>query len=164
MKPPMDVATRVSRELSIVLERLVGDADRDEPPTLDDVRRVARRHSSAAGRRDEVLHPQQSLSLLDEIESLIEEFGPEALAIDFVPAKASEALSRIIEVATGDRREFREPTLGGVRDAMVGGLTARLVGDGSIDPDEDQTLLDEIDGLIGLHGRDALAEDYVRFE
>jgi hypothetical protein len=47
---------------------------------------------------------------------------------------------------------------------MVEGLTARLAGDGTIDPDEDATLLAEIDVLIRRHGPDAVAEGFIRFE
>jgi len=59
----------------------------------------------------------------------------------------------------------RRATLGSVRDAMVGGLTARLVGDGAIETDEDNgMLLAEIEVLIARFGKDALAEFFVRFE
>jgi hypothetical protein len=58
----------------------------------------------------------------------------------------------------------QRPTLGAVRDAMLHGLVARLVGEGAIDPDEDETLLGEIEDLIGHHGQDALAEDLLRYE
>ena len=88
MKPPIDIATRVSRELSALVERLTVDADRDEPPTLADVRRAARRWAHTAGRLGERLHPQLSASMLDEIDNLIDEFGPEAPAVDFVTARA----------------------------------------------------------------------------
>jgi hypothetical protein len=47
---------------------------------------------------------------------------------------------------------------------MANGLMARLVGDGTIEPDQDQTLIAEIDGLVERHGPDAVAEDFVRFE
>lgn len=164
MKLPIDVASRVSPELSAFMERLIGDPDREEPAVLGDVRDAARKGSSAAVRLDETVHPQQSASMLDEIDDLIEEFGAEAPAIDFVAAKASETLSRVIEVAVEGARNRHEATLGMVRDAMLDGLTGRLVGDGIIESDEDQTLLAEIDGLIARHGRDALAEELIRFE
>jgi len=164
MKLPIDVASRVSRELSTLIERLATDPDREEPPTLADVRTVVSRRVGAAGRREESMHPQQSASMLDEVDDLIAEFGAEAAAVDFVAAKASEPLSRIIEVAIGDAPPRRKSTLATVRDAMAGGLIARLVGDGIIEADEDQTLLAEIDALIERHGPDAVAEEFVRFE
>ena len=93
---------------------------------------------------------------------MIDEFGGDVPAIDFVAAKASESLSRIIEVAMENPLVRRRATLEGVRDAMADG--ARLAGDGFIEPDEDQTLQGEIDGLIERYGGHTLAEDFIRFE
>ena len=95
---------------------------------------------------------------------MIDEFGGDVPAIDFVAAKASESLSLIIEVAMENPFVRRRTTLEGVRDAMADGLTARLAGDGFIEPDEDQTLQGEIDGLIERYGGHTLAEDFIRFE
>lgn len=162
MKYPIDVSSRVSRELSTVLDRLANDPDREGVPTLADARAIVARRVGDAGRRDEAMHPQLSASMLDEIDGLIAEFGGEAPAADFVASKASEPLSRIIEAAAG--RVRGRTTLGAVREAMAAGLIEDLVGDGAIEPDQDQTLVAEIDGLIERHGRDALAEDFVRYE
>ena len=164
MRPSTDPASRVTSELSALMERMVGDPDREAPPTLEDVRSRIRRRSSAADRRDETLHPQQRASLLAEIDDLVDEFGGEAPAIDFITVKASEQLSRIIEVVIEASRLKHEPTLGMLRDAMVDGLIARLAGDGIIDADQDQTLVAEVDALIERRGRDAIAEGFMRFE
>jgi hypothetical protein len=164
MRMSIDVATRTSGEIGAVIETMVNDPEREEPPTLDDVRSVVRRTVSAADERDEAMHPQERASLLREIDDLIDEFGGEAPAVDFLAVKASEDLSRIIEVAMENPLVRHEPTLGPVRDAMSNGLIARLAGDGTIEPDQDQTLLAEIDGLVERYGPDALAEDFVRFE
>ncbi len=164
MKPATDAATRVGSELSALIETMVDDPDREAPPTLEDVRSLVHHRSSAADRREESLHPQQRASLLAEIDDLVEEFGGDALAIDFITAKASEQLSRVIEFAIEASRIKHQPTLGMVRDAMAAGLIARLAGDGVIEPDQDQTLVAEIDALIERHGPDALAEEYMRFE
>lgn len=161
VRVPIDVASRVSPQMSAFIDKLVNDPDREEPPTLQDVRAALRDSGKAVEAR---MHPQDRTSSLAEIESLIEEYGAEAMAIDFVAAQASEGLSRIIETAITDVRVPRNPTLGGVRQAMVNGLTARLVGDGTIDPDADGTLLAEIDALIRRFGEDAVAEHFVRFE
>jgi len=56
------------------------------------------------------------------------------------------------------------PTLGTVREAMNQGLLARLVGDGTIDADQDETLFAELDELIDRYGQDTLAEQLLRFE
>jgi hypothetical protein len=39
-----------------------------------------------------------------------------------------------------------------------------MVGEGAIDPEEEETLLAEIDNLIGRFGPDALAEPLMRYE
>jgi hypothetical protein len=64
----------------------------------------------------------------------------------------------------GSKIENIDPTPGAVRKAMVSGLTARLMGDGGIEPDQDDTLPAEIDELIRRYGADAVAEHFVRFE
>jgi len=38
MKLPIDIATRVSAELSAFIETLVNDPDREESPTLEEAR------------------------------------------------------------------------------------------------------------------------------
>jgi len=47
---------------------------------------------------------------------------------------------------------------------MVGGLTARLIGEGAIDEDDEGVLLGEIDEMIRRFGEETLAETLVRFE
>jgi len=165
IRASFDVATRVSTELSAFIEKLVNDPDRDEPPTLQGVRAALQESVSVESWEQELLHPQDRESLIIELDGLINEYGEEALAADFVAAKASEGLSRVIETAMNVVTPRKRPTLGAVRDAMVGGLTARLIGDGAIETDEDAgVLLAEIEELIRRFGKDALAEMFVRFE
>jgi hypothetical protein len=158
------VARRVSAELSGVLEAFTADPDRESPATLGEVRAALRRRGAPGEREGEFLHPKDRDSRLVELDGLIEEYGADMLAAHFVASKASEGLSRIIETVASDRNRPRQPTLGMVRDAMAGGLTAKLVGDGAIDEDDDGALLGEIEELIRRHGEDALAEHFVRFE
>jgi len=161
---PIDVATRVSAELSKLLERLVNDPDREEPPTLDDVRSLLRRRGAGSAGEMEFLHPQDTESVLVEVDNLIEEFGGEASLANFVNGQASEGLSRVIEATMGQPGMPRVPTLGTVRDAMTSGLTVSLIGQGALDEDDESVLLAEIDALIDRHGRDAVAEQFIRFE
>jgi hypothetical protein len=165
IRPSIDVATRVSPELSAAIEGLVNDPDREVlPQTLEEVR-VALINQGAVGTREtEFLHPRDEASLLVELDRLIEEYGREAPAIDFVIVKASEGLSRVIQTATDDNRFRRAPTLGAVREAMVSGLTARLMGEGAIDEDDEGALLGEIDEMIRRYGEETLAETLLRFE
>jgi hypothetical protein len=164
VKSPIDIASRVSPLLSATIATLVNDPDREEPPTLGDVRSAVRRHTSDAERHDLRLRPQERASTLAEVEALVDEFGPEAPAIDFVAAKASEGLSRVIERVVEIAKLSHRPTLAGVREAMRAGLVAQLVGDGIIDADDEQALQAEIDVLIERDGEDALAEELVRFD
>lgn len=160
-----DAATRVSRALSDSLEKLVNDPDREAPPTLGDVRAILRaRQADGYAQREDLLQPQEEISSLSELDRLIEEYGADALAIDFVSAKASEGLSRVIQAAVDDITMPRAPTLRQVREAMLHGLTARLVGEGVIDGDEESALLAEIEDLIHRYGEHAAAETVIRFE
>jgi hypothetical protein len=109
-------------------------------------------------------HFDVDASLLDEMDALIEEFGEGALAVDFVQSHASEQLSRVIESLVNDENRENPPTLSAVKDAIVSGLGVRLVGEGVLDEDEDDTLLSEIESLIEQFGADALAEDFLRYE
>lgn len=101
-------------------------------------------------------------SMLDELDALIEEYGQTALAVDFVQASASEALSRVIEAMIDDENRENPPTLDAVREALLGGFGARLVGEGVFDDDEDDTLLAEIEALIEHFGPDIPAEECLR--
>jgi len=109
-------------------------------------------------------HFDVSESPLDELDALIEEFGASALAVDFVQASASEQLSRVIEAMVNDENRENPPTLSAVRDALMTGLGARLVGDGVLEDDEDDTLMSEIEALIEHFGADAPAEELLRYE
>lgn len=161
----IDVATRVSPNLSAFIESQVNDPDAEQPITLATVRTVVAGLLPTAFTETEQLHHfDVSESLLDELDALIEEFGETALAIDFVQNVASEALSRVIDTVVSDENRENPPTLETVREAIASGLSASLVGDGVLEEDEDDTLLAEIDGLINRHGADSLAEQFLRYE
>jgi AcrR family transcriptional regulator len=164
LRPSFDVATRVSRALSDVIETLVNDPDREDPPTLEAVRAVLRGYGASGAQSDEFLHPQDETSVLGELDRLIDEYGRDALAMDFVVAKASEGLSRVIQAVIDDITKPRSPTLEAVRKAMLAGLTARLIGDGALDEDDEGALLEEIEYLIQRYGEHAAAEAFLRFE
>jgi hypothetical protein len=165
IRASIDVATRISPELSALIEGLVNDPDLEVPPqTLEEVRVALVDRGSFEARETEFLHPQDETSLLVELDRLIEEYGKEATATDFVAVKASEGLSRVIQAAMDDIRFMRAPTLGSMREAMVHGLTARLIGEGAIDEDDEGVLLGEIEELIRHFGEDTPAEPLIRFE
>ncbi len=159
---PIDIATTVSDELSRILEAAVNDPDADEPPSLGLVRtRIATMTDGDALEADR-LHFDEGKSPIEEIDQLIEAFGEDAPAIDFVSVKASEDLTRIIETVMDTGAS--PPSLGAVRDAMQNGLVARLAGEGIIDPDAAETAFTQIDALIDRYGRDTAAEEFLRYE
>ena len=165
IRPSIDVATRISPALSAIIEGLVNDPELEVPPqTLEEVRVALVDRGTFEARETEFLHPQDETSPLVELDRLIEEYGKEAIATDFVAVKASEGLSRVIQAALDDISFQRMPTLGAMRAAMVNGLTARLIGDGAIDEDDEGVLLGEIDELIRHYGEDTPAETLIRFE
>ena len=161
----LDVANQVSPELSTLIETLVNDMDLEQPVTLDSVRTFATGLLSTAFTEAEKLHHFDiNESLLDELDTLIEEFGETALAIDFSRGIASEALSRVIESIMNDENQPIPPTLGTIKNAITSGLSASLIGSGVLEEDEDDTLLEEIEALIDNYGIDALAEEFLRYE
>lgn len=162
---PIDIANRVSPRLSALLRSRVNNPACEQPVSLMAVRRFLADLLPEDFKEAERLHHfDVSESLLDELDALIEEFGATAPAVDFVQASASESLSRVIEAVVNDENRENPPTLAVIRDALLAGLGASLVGDGVLEEDEDDTLLQEIDALIEHAGADSLAEEYLRYE
>ena len=162
---PIDITFRVSPRLSALLRSRVNNPDCEQPVTLMAVRRFLADLLPADFKETEQLHHFDiSESLLDEMDALIEEFGATALAVDFVQTNASEQLSRAIEAVVDDENRENPPTLDTIRDALLAGLGARLVGDGVLEEDDDGTLLAEIEALIEHFGADTLAEEMLRYE
>lgn len=165
IRNPIDVATRVSPNLSALIESRLNDAEIDQPITLATIRAfVVGLLPTAFTETEQLHHFDVNESLLDELDGLIDEFGETALAIDFVQDVASEPLSRVIEAVMYDENRQAPPTLGAIKEAVFSGLLARLVGEGALDEDEDDALLAEIDTLIERYGEEALAENFLRYE
>ncbi|MEO8992007.1 MAG: hypothetical protein ABI284_02330 [Nitrosospira sp.] len=161
----IDVAIYVSADLSVLIESQVNDPDAEQPATLASVRVfIAGLLSTSLSEAERLHHVDIDASLLDELDVLIEEFGGDALAIDFSRNTASEPLSRVIDAVMNDENRENPPTLETIREAVVSGLPARLIGDGVLEEDEDDTLLSEIEGLIRRYGPDSLAEDFLSYE
>jgi len=161
----IDVSTQVTPRLSALIEKLVNDPDADEAPTLGTAREFLTGLLPPAFNEAERMHHfDVSESLLDELNTLIDEYGTDAPATDFVRVSGSEAISRVIEAVVNDENRENPPTLAAVRDAIAAGLGARLVGDGVLDEDEDDALMAEVESLIERYGEEALAEDLLRYE
>jgi hypothetical protein len=162
---PIDIASRVSSRLSALLKSRVENPECEQPVTLMAVRRFLADLLPADFKEAERLHHfDVDASLLDELDALVEEFGATALAVDFVQTTASEPLSQVIEWVVNDENRENPPTLSAIRDALLAGLGARLVGDGVLEDDEDDTLQSEIESLIEQFGGDTLAEELIRYE
>lgn len=165
VRNPIDVATRVSPNLSALIENRINRSEPGQIVTLETMREFLTGLLSDAFTETEQLHHfDVNESLLDELNALIEEYGETAAAIDFIQKVASEPLSRVIEAAINQRSLDAPPTLESVREAMTSGLAARLVGEGALEEDEDDNLIAEIDALISRYGSDALAEEFIRYE
>lgn len=165
IRHPLDVASRVSPRLSALLRSRVNDPDCEQPITLMAVRHFLADLLPADFKEAERLHHfDVDASLLDELDALIEEFGETVLAVDFVQVSASEPLSRVIEAVVNDENRENPPTLAAVKGAIVAGLGTRLVGEGILEEDEDDTLVSEIEALIEYSGADTLAEEFLRYE
>ncbi|PSJ18118.1 hypothetical protein [Nitrosomonas supralitoralis] len=165
IRNPIDVATRVSPNLSALFENCLNRSKPEQDVTLGMARDFVTGLLTEAFTETEQLHHFDiNESLVDELNALIEEYGETAAAIDFIQRVASEPLSRVIEALVSDMDLENPPTLDMVRDAMVSGLTASLVGSGVLDEDEDDNLLAEIESLIDRHGSEAFAEEFIRYE
>jgi hypothetical protein len=160
----IDISSGVSSNLAALIESRVNDPDAEEPVTLASVRVYLAALLPTVDEAEKLHHFDIDESLLDELDALIEEYGGDVLAIDFVDNAASEALSQVIDTLMNDENRENPPTLGTVRDALASGLSAKLVGDGVLDEDEDDSLLAETEALIQRYGEDALAERFLRYE
>jgi len=167
IRNPIDVATRVSPSLSALIENRINrsEAETEQYITLATIHDfVTGLLTGAFAETEQLHHFDIDESLLDELNALMEEYGETALAIDFVQETASESLSRVIDFVMNDRDQENPPTLETVRNAIISGLSASLVGAGVLEEDEDDNLLAEIEVLINRHGADALAEEFLRYE
>lgn len=165
IRNPIDISTRVSPELSSLIESIINQLETDEPVTLSMVRSfIVNDLPEEFSEAEEMHHFDVGESLVDELDMLIDGFGESAAAVDFIHAFASEALSRAIESVPYDENRENPLTLGEVRRALASGLAGRLVGEGILDEEEDDALMPELDALIQRFGDDATAEDFLRYE
>ncbi len=165
IRNPIDVASRVSPNLSALIAHRMNQSEPGDDITLTTIHDFVTGVLSDAFTETEQLHHFDiNESLLDELNALIEEFGETAPAIDFVQEMASESLSRVIDTVINTTDQENPATLEMVKDALTSGLSASLVGAGVLDEDEDDVLLAEIESLIDRHGPDALAEMFIRYE
>lgn len=165
IRNPINVAAHVSSQLSALIESRVNDPDAEQPITLAQVRSfMVNLLPDPFNEAERMHHFDVAESVMDELDVLIEEYGRDALAVDFSQTSASESLSRVIEAVVNDDNRENPPTLVAVWEAMTTGLLTRLVGEGVLDDDEDDSLLAEIEALIERYGANELAEGFLRYE
>ena len=165
IRNPIDISTRVSPELSSLIETIIDQLETDEPVTLASVRSfIAHDLPGEINESEQMHHFDIDESVVDELDELIEQFGESAAAMDFVYAFASEQLTRVIEEVVNDENRENPATLEDVRDAILNGLGGSLVGEGVLEEEEDDVLMPEIEDLIDRFSPDALAEEFLRYE
>ena len=123
----IDVANRVSPNLSALIESQVNDPDAEQPVTLATVRTfISGLLPPSLSETERLHHVDIDASLFDELDALIEEFGETALAIDFAQNIASEPLSRVIEAVMNDENRENPPTLETVKEAIASGPVCQI--------------------------------------
>ena len=137
--------------------------DVPEPVTLGMVREVIMQSLDSED-LDEAPRIGLEDTLIAELDQLIDEYGDDALAGDFVSASASDALSEFIEAVLERAEDDVEIVLSDVRDAVDQGLLAELEGEGLIEADDAQALVAELDALIERYGEDLAAEELLRMD
>lgn len=163
IRNPIDISSRVSTELTSFIEMILIQLESDEPVTLGAIRTfITYDLPKEMSGSEEMHHFDVDESVIDELDGLIEQFGESALAVDFINATASEALSRVIE-AVMDDDNHETPSLETIKDAMLAGLTSCLIGNGVLEEEEGELLLPEIDSLIERYGADSLAEEHLHY-
>lgn len=165
IRNPIDISTRVSPELSKLIESIIDQLETDEPITLTMVRSfIVNDLPEEFSDAEEMHHFDIDESLVDELDMLIDGFGESAAAVDFIHAFASEQLSRVIETVANEENRENPATLRDVRRELAAGLGGRLVGDGVLEEDEADALMPELESLIQRFGPEATAEDFLRYE
>ena len=157
-----DVSGDISTGLTKTIRFLFNSAEATEDPTLGKVREAVKEGLLTHLIEIDLIDSSDEEDIQKEIEALVERHGEDVLAHELVRFRASDNLSVIIRAVMRNRDPEQPPTLAIVFDAMTNNdLVAELVGAGEIDPDEDDTLVDEIRQLIDLHGDEAPAEEFL---
>lgn len=157
----IDVTGNISPSLARVIDAEIKDRVGRNPPTLRVVLKAMNEGLVDRLIREGTIDADERENLFSEINALIEGYGGETLAQSFMKYRASENLAIVIQAEIDNPDAIQPVTLGSVLEAMRQGLVATLVGRGDIDPDEDETLVAEIEQLIKMNGPNALAEEFL---
>lgn len=157
-----DVSGDISPGLAKTIRFLYNSAETVEEPTLGKVQDAIRQGLLRHLVKRKLIAADDEENIEKEIQALVERHGDDMLANELVTFLAGENLAAIIRAVMQQRDLEEPPTLDMVYRVMTTtSLLADLIGAGQIDPDEDDTLIDEIRQLIDLHGGDAPAEEFL---
>ncbi|MFW5969234.1 MAG: hypothetical protein ACOCP9_01200 [Halofilum sp. (in: g-proteobacteria)] len=160
MNMPTDLADRVSPALARVLRSVLDDPEREESATLATARHAVSQGLVERMRERGELDKAETGTVLDELDALIEEYGDQVPLVHLTRVLASGPMSTLIrQIARRSVDPDRPITLDDVRAEIEAGLAAELVGQGLLDPVDEDGLGTEIDRLVRMHGREALAEE-----
>ncbi|HIE55724.1 MAG TPA: hypothetical protein EYP90_11180 [Chromatiaceae bacterium] len=161
MSIEIDVSGSISENLANFIQSEMQRETSVQPPTLGSV--LASMEGGSLDRLIEKgrIDRHDKDDIFVELRNLIEEYGDDALAQRFIRYRAGSNLAMVIEALLDSSDAESPPTLGTVRDSINQGLVTQIIARGDIDPDEDETLLAELERLISIHGEEALAEEYV---
>ena len=162
MNIPEDISEEVSSELSVTLQYVISTTQDDLPVTLLMVQAMMETDLLEEMSDNGLIDPADHDSVSEELDALVESFG-DAAANGFVRPQASEILSNVIENCIDHNSDVGPPTLGQVRRALHDGLVSELISIGEIEDGEEQTIYDEIDRLIDLHGDSARAGEFLAY-
>lgn len=153
MKLPINGGRHASEELSQALETILSHTDEDEELTLgqarDTLSELLAEQGAEAGRGGD-----GGQSIYVELLALVERYGEDVPARDFIAMKASASLSGVIEEVLKHTDE----------EGVTIGLVREAVKEAMIDPDAEHALVAELDALIDRYGEDTLAEDLLLVE
>ena len=160
MTTPTDLADQVSPTLARVLRSVLDDPERAEAATLATAREAVSRGLLGTMRERGELDETDPDAVADELDDLIGEYGDQVALVHLMRGRASGPLSTLIRQLAMRSVDPENPIiLEDVREALEAGLAAELTGQGLLDPGDEDTLGPELDGLIRMHGEEALAEE-----
>jgi hypothetical protein len=158
---PQDMPATVSRDLSVIIQAELDKEHSDEPAMLGYV--LEKMYDGLVEELIEQgrLDPAVRDEVFAEMKDLVERYGGDVLAIDFMKYRSSDNLATVIQVELDYRDSDQPPTLGTVLESITSGRVAQLVASGDIDIDDDDTVISEVQSLILQHGENAPAEEFL---
>ena len=163
MSLDFNLLTTTSHELAVAIRKEMNNEEHPEqPPTLGSMLDSMQKGLYAELVQSSSIDPDLETSIIEELESLVEHFGDEAPAEDFVAYSATENLTLVIHAMLNNLEPEQPPTLTTLRNSIALGICTQLVATGEIDMDDEHTLIAEVDDLIKLHGEDTPAELFLR--